>query len=202
MAVDFRGLIGRCATFELVGNARVSGLVYAVDPENGSALVCTPLAERAPADGEGVRVRPCVVFAHAVKSVVADVDAESAGLRDMHLIRRAEPSRAAPTARAPARLVQLRALLETHRIPYEAVADGARGSAEPTLELFGSLRISPPYDAESCACENDLVLARIQALICGIDVEPERAPLRAEAETPAVESPASSLMPGRASGGG
>jgi hypothetical protein len=195
-AVELRRLVGTWATLELVGGGRTSGFVYAVDPENGSALLCTPLPESTPADGESVRVRPCVVFAHAVRSVVADAPATSAGLSDMHLTRRAELKGALPIALPAARLIKLRALLETHHIPYEAVAEGADGAAEPTLELFGSLRISPPYDSESCACENDLVLSRIQVLIRGIDVGreagPEAAPRAAESETEtiAVESAA------------
>lgn len=190
MAVDLRGLIGRSAMFELAGSVRVSGLVYAVDPESGNALVCTPLEERTPADGESIRVRPSVVFAHAIRSVVAEAQGASAGLSDMHLARRAGQSITVSAASAAARFIKLRALLDMHRIPYEAVEDGAHDAAEPTLELFGSLRIAPPYDAESCACENDLVLSRIQALLGGIDVEREggEAGLQLEMETTAVES--------------
>jgi hypothetical protein len=163
--------IGRHALIELAGGLQISGLVYAVDPEGGSAIVCTPVAGGAPTAGGGQRVKPRVVFAHAVRRVTAVAPVSLSDLSDMYLQRvGAADGKAESVPKATeidARLRQLCKLLDEHQLPFAKL--NGTGACHPTIELFGSLRIEPPYGPHTCTCENELVLTRIRTLLQPLD---------------------------------
>ncbi|KAJ1637675.1 hypothetical protein T492DRAFT_950104 [Pavlovales sp. CCMP2436] len=178
--VNASGLVGRFAALELSDGTRLTGLVYAVDPETGNVVLCTPVDDSGGGGGSVHCVRATAVFAHAIRSVRELAESDSAGLGDMDLVRVAEPSvgaAAGPRADEPSgaqardRLRRLCALLGAHRVPFTTTGETGPGDALPSVEAFGSLRIEPPYTASTCACENELVLRRVQALLRQLDPE-------------------------------
>ncbi|KAG8468322.1 hypothetical protein KFE25_013405 [Diacronema lutheri] len=171
-------LVGAHVELELLDGTRVSGLVYAVDPDTGHAIVCTPLEpQRTSADG--VSVRPRVVFAHAIRRCTAAREPSWPACADLELVSHAaEPENAESGGPADAndageRLRRLCALLERHRVPFDvydhASAPAAAETTMPIVELFHALRIEPPYTARTCACENELVLFRVRTLLEQLD---------------------------------
>lgn len=167
------GLIGKWASFNLVDGSRMSGLVYAVDPEMGHVVLCSPL-DGCAGDADGRRVRPRVVFAHAIRSCAEEERsaAENGGWSDMVLLRRGPAGSDNGSrgyiggVRDLERLRRLCSLLESHRLPFDVhLGDPSAVDAAPVVEVFGTLKIEAPYDAGACACENELVLSRVQTLL-------------------------------------
>ena len=163
-------LLGRGATIELVDGSHVSGLVYAVDPETFNIVLCS-LSEQTSNDVASRAVRLSIVFAHAVQDITEDLSFAALSLADVHLISRTRlatwATPAATDSDYPAvRLQRLCSLLDRYRLPYTKLA---AESGRTVVEIFGSLRIEPPYAASSCVCVNELVLSRIQELVSSLD---------------------------------
>lgn len=180
LSVALAGAIGKGATLTLVDGTQVRGLVYAVDVENNHVTVCKPVDD-GDDDAGGRRVRPCVVFVHAIQSVAQESTplGPLSDLSDLELVRRPPAGGGGSPSRAhdPERLRRLCALLESYQIPFDVHLRRAPSDAGwlPFLEVFGALRIESPYDAGTCACVNELVLSRVQALVAQLDAgrEPE-----------------------------
>lgn len=181
LSVTLAGVIGKGATLTLVDGTQVRGLVYAVDVENNHVTVCKPVDGGDDDDAGGRRMRPCLVFVHAIQSVAQESTPSGplSNLSDLELVRRPLAGGGGPPSRAhdPERLRRLCALLESYQIPFDVHLRRAPSDAGwlPFLEVFGALRIESPYDAGACACVNELVLSRVQALVAQLDAgqEPE-----------------------------
>ena len=153
--------LGDSVTLKLAEGHTLSGVVYAVDPEQGHVVLIS--------GGHGAALACQVVFSHAVVAVDQQTAATEAAWA---LVDRftaalsvdgggaADP--AAPRDDSPAwaaRRDTVVSHLQRHGLPAVFVP------ATLALEILGTVTISPPYTAATCASANTVVLARTRQLM-------------------------------------
>ena len=147
-------------TVHLIDGSAHSGVLHSIDPESGTVVLLRPT----PGEGADV-VAPLAVFAHALSSIEshgppAEAEAsDSAGVASLEPLR-SDLQSGLDAAGVAARREAVCALLRRQRVPFEP---SAAGSDE--LVVLGCLRVTSPYDARSCHCENETVLGRFLALL-------------------------------------
>ena len=153
---------GAWAVVKLCDGSVHRGVVHTVDPETGSVILLRPSDE-----GDPMRVKPLVVFAHSIAAFSQGDEEGAAGSASSSWVAESLISRsdAAETQQpglddeaVEARRVALCKLLTKQRVPF--ADEGGDG-----LLVLKSLRVLPPYTARSCRCENETVLDRFIALI-------------------------------------
>ena len=144
--------LGRWTRATLVDGTAHTGVLHSIDPEAGTLLLLRP------GDGADL-VAPLAVFSHALASLEqrgppAPIDAT---LEPVRLAATDGAAAALDAAGVETRCEALRALLRANRLPFEQ--DGE------ALSVLGCLRITPPYVARTCTCENETVLGRFLPLL-------------------------------------
>ena len=106
-------------------------------------------------------VRPLAIFNHAVASIEQHGDPPPTQRPKVSL----EPLRVGiaeelDTASIAARREAICDMLRRHRVPFEL-----SGPSSEELHVLSCLRVSPPYSARTCHCENEIVLGRFLSLL-------------------------------------
>ena len=128
-------------------------------------------------------VRPLAIFAHALASIEQHGDPpatqpEAVSLEPLRVGIAEELDAASIAARREA----ICDMLRRHRVPFEL-----SGPSSEELHVLSCLRVSPPYTARTCQCENEIVLGRFLSLLQQCSEESE-AFTRLDDSAPAVGS--------------
>ena len=165
-------------TAHLVDGSSHRGVLHTVDPETGTVILLKPegvslaphrggaccranvaLLWRAQPDPDVVR--PLAIFNHAIASIEQHGDPPPTQRPKVSL----EPMRVGiaeelDTASIAARREAICDMLRRHRVPFEL-----SGPSSEELHVLSCLRVSPPYSARTCHCENEIVLGRFLSLL-------------------------------------
>ena len=164
-------------TAHLVDGSSHRGVLHTVDPETGTVILLKPEGvSLAPHRGACCRanvallwraqpdpdvVRPLAIFNHAIASIEQHGDPPPTQRPKVSL----EPLRVGiaeelDTASIAARREAICDMLRRHRVPFEL-----SGPSSEELHVLSCLRVSPPYSARTCHCENEIVLGRFLSLL-------------------------------------
>ena len=156
------------ATVSLVDGGCHHGVLYAADPESGHVVLLQPHTPEEGSADEDSRpsVKPLVIFGPSIATVYQDSVAPTDD-SVLHLERvrtgvapRLSSDRTDLHAVAPSndeRRLALRGLLLAHHVPFEECEGGS-------FVVLGCLRIEPPYTAQACCCDNEVVLDRFSEM--------------------------------------
>ena len=149
--------IMRWAIVRLVDNTCHRGLIYTVDPEARHLIMLQP------SEIDGSR-RALVLPMHAVVAIMQEAAAAPYAVPALH--RSASTARTADNGPinetiSERRRAALCKRLTQQQAPFEELPNGE-------LVVFGCVRVSPPYTAHACRCENEVVLDRFLEMLTDV----------------------------------
>ncbi|KAL0267553.1 UNVERIFIED_CONTAM: hypothetical protein PYX00_009798 [Menopon gallinae] len=150
---DLKRYVDRYVEICFVDGAKLSGIVYTVDPVSQSYILVTK-------EGKSVSVK--IVMKHSIKSVsaVPEIPEELKTLDLNNIFKNNIDQKTGNEVKAMKEKVKL--WLLKNMIPVEEKGD---------LLMLDTLEIHPPYNADSCFSSNSIVLDRIQNLLKDMKLE-------------------------------
>ncbi|XP_038072774.1 gem-associated protein 6-like [Patiria miniata] len=150
---DWRSLVSKKVDVISKDSKRHTGWIFTVDPVSQSiVLVEFPDDQRAVTE---------VIMGHAIHSVTLVSEPTPQCLDRLNrLFQSSHQHNELSEEEISRRKTDLKQWLEKHHIPV--TLSGDKGEL---LSIAGALYVEPPYGLENCVSANEIILARVQALI-------------------------------------
>ncbi|XP_071501495.1 gem-associated protein 6-like [Diadema antillarum] len=155
-AISWQKLVYKKVRVQAAHKYSYTGWIYTIDPVSKSILLAD--FDTKSSDGQ---IPLTVVLGQEISHVhilEEDIDKHKISLDQLFHCQSHEPSLS--KEEISAKKQKLKEWLELHRVPVtESGKDGE------LLNVSQVLTIEPPYSAENCVCTNEIILARVQALV-------------------------------------
>ncbi|NXP29522.1 GEMI6 protein, partial [Scytalopus superciliaris] len=152
--LDWQTYVNKLVKVVAIEKHECEGWVLTVDPVSASIVLAAFL------DNEDVSIS--IVMGHAVQEVEILQEGDSEMEQRLSRLFAPEESQAYSPEELEKRKNDLKSWLERNHIPV-----GEQGESGRTLCVAGALMIDPPYGPEQCSSSNEIILARVQALVQG-----------------------------------